>query len=44
MYMQKIEYKNGIKIIHNLPNYTPKEKLRANELILEKLYRIFFKD
>ena len=42
--MQKIEFKNGMKIIHNLPDYTPEERLKEKEIILDKLYSIFFHD
>lgn len=42
--MQTVEYKNGFKVINNFPDYTPEEREKANEIILEKLYNIFFND
>lgn len=42
--MQKIEYVDGFKVINKYPDYTPEEKERADEILLEKLYNIFFHD
>lgn len=42
--MQKIEYRDGFKIINNYPDYTPEQEKKANEILLEKLYNIFFHD
>ena len=41
---EEIEYIDGCEITHILPVYTPEERLKVDEMVLEKLYSIFFKD
>jgi len=41
---QEVTYKNGFKVINNYPDYTPEQQEKVNEIVLEKLYNIFFSD
>jgi len=41
---EMVEHINGWEVTHILPVYTPEERLKVDELVLEKLYSIFFHD
>lgn len=40
--METIEYKNGFKVIINYPDFTPEEKEKADQELLDKLCDIFY--
>lgn len=42
--MKEVKYIDGCKVTIISPDYIPEEEKRANEIILERLYNIFFHD